>query len=109
MRPDHFFAERFQSPARRDHLHQHVRAIGVGLHHFFNGLDLAFNFPEPDDERPFLQTGAVVFNFHGNTFNILIRPSHPKRALDATWGVGVYGSVFFVNQSSSARQFVAFL
>ena len=79
MRLNHFLAERFQRPARGDDLHQHIGTIGIGFHHFFNGLNLAFDPPQTDDERSFLQPGTNVLNFHGKTFNIFYRTRHSKK------------------------------
>ena len=74
----HFLAERLQRASRGNHLHQHIRTVGVGFHHFFDGLNLALDFSQTDDKRPFLQTGTAMFNFHGKTFNTFYRERHSK-------------------------------
>jgi len=50
MRSNHFFAERFQSPPRRDNLHQNVRTVLVRVHHFFDAFDLAFDPMQTDSQ-----------------------------------------------------------
>jgi hypothetical protein len=61
MRLNHFFAERLERLAGRDDLHEHIRAVFISFDHFFNPLDLSFDFAQADDERSFLQPGTMMF------------------------------------------------
>src|SRR6267142_5070147 len=59
VRVDYFLAKRFESVAGGDDLIQDVGAVGILGHQSFEGLDLAANFSQADDER-------VLFAFRVN-------------------------------------------
>jgi hypothetical protein len=75
---DHFFAKRFQRLAGGNHLHQHIGAISIGLHHFFNGFDLAFDAAQADDERSLFQPGTDMFGFHAKDLTFFMASTTSK-------------------------------
>ena len=84
---DKFITERFQGAPGGDHLRQHFGAIGIGLHHFFDGLQLTANLLQPHHQgRAFLR---VVSVFHAR-FIAGGRRGDQGNSIDRAWGVGVY-------------------
>jgi len=69
FRLDHFFAERLQRLARRHNLHQNIRAVSIGFHHFFNAFDLALDPSQADSQVSSFESGTVRLGFHGDNFN----------------------------------------